>query len=127
MTMSGDAEFTLDEVVTMLALRPLSGGGWGKDMATTDIYAPMEKVSAYRLLTPDQAAWRSIEHEEMWTAYMGAPLQIELKTELRSDMTVVEAGKGTWIQVPQGCWMRLTPLGDWCLAGRIGHAEPATN
>jgi len=121
--MSGGDDFTLDEVVAFLSLHPLAGGGWGKDMATSDLTEPTEEVSAYRLLTPDMAQWRSLKREERWTNYMGSPLQLEVKTEDDSQVGVLEAGQGQWATLPAGCWLRLVPLGDWSLGGRIGVPE----
>lgn len=121
--MSGEEDFDLDEVVAFLSLQPLAGGGWGKDMATSDLVEPTDVVSAYRLLTPDLAQWRSLEREEKWTNYMGSPLQLEVKTEDASQVGVLEAGLGQWAELPAGCWLRLVPLGDWSLAGRIGAPE----
>lgn len=121
--MSGEADFNLDEVIAFLSLKPLSGGGWGKDMAQSDLTEPTDVVSAYRLLTPDLAQWRSLDHDEKWTAYMGSQLQLEVKTETASQVGVLTPGKGEWADLPAGCWLRLVPLGDWTLAGRIGVAE----
>lgn len=123
MQMSGDADFSLDEVVAFLSLKPLAGGGWGKDMAQTDLVEPSDVVSAYRLVTPELASWRSVEREELWTSYMGSRLQIEVTTDAGAQIDVIEAGQGAWVQIPEGCWLRLTPLGEWTLAGRIGVPE----
>lgn len=121
--MSGEEDFTAEDVVMMLSLAPLAGGGWGKDMATSDLAEPTELVSAYRLITADMADWRSLPREEIWTAYMGASLQIEVTTKAGPRVEVIEAGMGAWVTVPAGSWLRLTPLGGWTLAGRIGVPE----
>ncbi|WP_409020256.1 cupin domain-containing protein [Brevundimonas vesicularis] len=107
----------------MLSLAPLAGGGWGKNMATSDLAEPTDLVSAYRLITAEMADWRSILREEIWTAYMGAPLQVEVTLSSGPRVEVIEAGVGTWVTVPAGSWSRLTPLGNWTLAGRIGVPE----
>ena len=123
MGMSAEADFSLNEVIAFLSLKPLAGGGWGKDMAQSDLTEADEVVSAYRLLTPDLAQWRSLEREEKWTNYMGSPLQLEVKTVDASQVGVLEAGLGQWADLPAGCWLRVVPLGDWSLAGRIGVPE----
>ena len=55
--MEGEADFTLEEVVENLGLRPLVEGGWGRPMAGADAAARGEAVGAYRLLTPEAMGW----------------------------------------------------------------------
>lgn len=114
------ADFTLEEVIESLGLRPLGGGGWGRLMGP-GTSEPGEKVSAYRLLMPDAPSdWRAVEVEELWTAYMGAALEIELATEAGVRRETLTAGSGRWLTVPAGGWVRTRVVGGWCLAGRIG-------
>ena len=122
--MEGEADFTLEEVVENLGLRPLAEGGWGRPMAGADADARGEAVGAYRLLTPEAPAdWRAIEAEELWTAYMGAALEVELATETGVRRETLAAGSGQWVTVPAGGWLRTRAVGGWCLAGRIGQAQ----
>ena len=114
------ANFTLEEVVESLGLQPLSGGGWGRLMGA-GTSEPSGVVSAYRLLTPNAPSdWRAVEVEELWTAYMGAPLEVELATEAGVRRETLTAGSGRWLTVPAGGWVRTRVVGGWCLAGRIG-------
>jgi len=120
--MEGETDFTVEEVVDNLGLTPLGDGGWGRDMEPVDLAASGGLVSAYRLLTADMAEdWRATAVEELWTAYMGAALEIELATEAGVLRETVAAGSGLWVTVPEGGWLRLRALGAWCLAGRIGQ------
>lgn len=122
--MKGEADFTLEEVVENLGLRPLGDGDWGRLMAGMDAAAPGTPVGAYRLLTPEASDdWRVAEAEELWTAYMGAPLEVELATETGVRRETLEAGAGQWVTVPAGGWLRTRAIGGWCLAGRIGQAQ----
>ncbi|RJT21764.1 hypothetical protein D5I55_14970 [Chakrabartia godavariana] len=114
------ADFTLEEVVESLGLRPLGDGGWGRLMGP-GASEPGETVSAYRLLTPDAPSdWRAVEVEELWTAYMGAALEVELATKAGVRRETLTAGSGRWLTVPAGGWVRTRVVGGWCLAGRIG-------
>lgn len=114
------ADFTLEEVIESLGLRPLGGGGWGRLMGL-GASEPGETVSAYRLLTPDAPSdWRAVEVDELWTAYMGAALEVELATEAGVRRETLTAGSGRWLTVPAGGWVRTRVVGGWCLAGRIG-------
>lgn len=122
--MDGEADFKLEEIVENLGLRPLADGGWGRLMAGADAAAPGTPVSAYRLLTPEASDdWRVAGAEELWTAYMGAALQVELATEAGVRRETLAAGSGLWITIPAGGWMRTRAIGGWCLAGRIGQAQ----
>ncbi|MET4684967.1 cupin domain-containing protein [Brevundimonas faecalis] len=123
--MQGETDFTLEEVVGNLSLARLSGGGWGRVMGEVGaVPAPGERVSAYRLLTHEAAEdWRAVEVEELWTAYMGAALALETATETGVRHSTIEAGSGAWARIPAGGWLRIRPLGDWCLAGRIGPMQ----
>lgn len=117
------ADFTLEEVVESLGLRPLGDGGWGRLMGAGSS-EPGETVGAYRLLTPDAPSdWRAIEVEELWTAYMGAPLEAELATETGVRRETLASGSGLWITIPPGGWLRMRAVGGWCLAGRIGTEQ----
>ena len=99
-------------------------GGWGRPMAGADAAARGEAVGAYRLLTPEASDdWRVAGAEELWTAYMGAALQVELATEAGVRRETLAAGSGLWITIPAGGWMRTRAIGGWCLAGRIGQAQ----
>ncbi len=114
------ADFTLEEVVESLGLRPLGGGGWGRLMGA-GTSEPGATVSAYRLLTPETLDdWRAVEVEELWTAYMGAALEVDLATEAGVRRETLTAGSGRWLTVPAGGWVRTRVVGGWCLAGRIG-------
>jgi|SynMetStandDraft_2_1070026.scaffolds.fasta_scaffold00069_62 predicted cupin superfamily sugar epimerase len=122
--MEGEADFTLEEVVENLGLRPLVEGGWGRPMAGADAAARGEAVGAYRLLTPEAPPdWRVVEAEELWTAYMGAALEVELATDTGVRREILAAGSGVWVTVPAGGWLRTRAVGGWCLAGRIGQAQ----
>lgn len=122
--MEDEADFTLEEVVENLGLRPLGEGGWGRPMAGADAAGPGTPVGVYRLLTPEAPPdWRAIEAEELWTAYMGAALEIELATETGVRRETLAAGSGLWITVPAGGWLRTRAVGGWCLAGRIGTVQ----
>jgi len=113
-------EFTVDEVIDSLGLRSLENGGWGRVMAVGEGTALSGVVSAYRLLTPDAPSdWRTIEVEELWTAYMGAALEVELATEAGVRCETLTAESGRWLTVPEGGWVRTRVVGGWCLAGRI--------
>ena len=46
-------EFTVDEVIDSLGLKPLENGGWGRVMAAGEGTASSGVVSVYRLLTPE--------------------------------------------------------------------------
>lgn len=114
-------EFTVDEVIDGLGLRPVENGGWGRVMAAGEGAAPSGVVSAYRLLTPDAPSdWRAVEVQELWTAYMGAALEVELATEAGVRRETLTAGSGWWLTVKAGGWVRTRVVGGWCLAGRIG-------
>lgn len=116
-------EFTVDEVIDNLGLRPLADGGWERVMAV-DGAEPRGVVSAYRLLTPETSDdWRAVEVEELWTAYMGAALEVELATEAGVRRETLTAGSGQWATVPAGGWFRIRVVGGWCLAGRIGPVQ----
>ena len=122
--MEGEADFTLEEVVENLGLRPLADGGWGRPMAGADTVAPGTPVGVYRLLTLEASDdWRVTEAEELWTAYMGAALEVELATDTGVRRETLAAGSGLWVTVPAGGWLRTRALGGWCLAGRIGQAQ----
>lgn len=115
-----DADFTVEEVVQTLGLTPLGDGEWGRVMGTAEATAG-SLVSAYRLLTNETSGdWRAVKAEELWTAYMGAGLEVELATDGGLRRETVEAGSGVWMVAPPGGWLRTRPLGVWCLAGRIG-------
>lgn len=115
------ADFTVDEVVGNLGLTPLGDGVWGRVMEPADLAASGGLVSAYRLLTTEVSEdWRATEAEERWTAYMGAALELELATETGVVRETVAAGSGLWVTVPEGGWLRVRALGEWCLAGWIG-------
>ncbi|MCO8017660.1 cupin domain-containing protein [Brevundimonas diminuta] len=114
-------EFTVDEVIDSLGLKPLENGGWGRVMAAGEETAPSGVVSAYRLLTPEMSDdWRAVEVDELWTAYMGAALEVELATKAGVRRETLTAGSGRWLTVPAGGWVRTRVVGGWCLAGRIG-------
>lgn len=117
-------DFTVQEVIETLGLAPLPGGGWGRVMDLVVPVAPGMRVSAYRLLTAEAGAeWRAVEAEELWTAYMGAPLEVEAATETGARRETIAPGSGIWARAPAGGWVRPRSLGDWTLAGRIGLAE----
>lgn len=117
-------DFTVQEVIETLGLAPLPGGGWGRVMGPDALAAPGTPVSAYRLLTAEAAAeWRAVEAEELWTAYMGAPLEVEAATETGARRETITPGSGVWARAPAGGWVRSRSLGDWTLAGRIGLAD----
>lgn len=118
-------DFTVEEVVMTLGLARLPGGGWGRVMEPTiEPTAAGGLVSAYRLLTAEETGdWRAAEAEELWTAYMGAGLEVELATEAGVRRERVEAGSGVWITAPQGGWLRTRALGAWCLAGWVGPGD----
>lgn len=119
--MEGEADFTRDEVIDSLGLRPLDDGGWGRVMAAGEGTAPSGVVSAYRLLTPETLDdWRAVEAEELWTIYMGAALEVELATEAGVRRETLTAGSGRWLTVPEGGWVRTRVVGGWCLSGWIG-------
>lgn len=93
-------------------------------MAAADGAEPHGVVSAYRLLTPETSDdWRAVEVEELWTAYMGAALEVELATEAGVRRETLTAGSGQWATVPAGGWFRIRVVGGWCLAGRIGPVQ----
>lgn len=120
--MEGEVDFTVEEVVENLGLAPLAEGVWGRRMDETQ--APGVATGVYRLLTPQAAHdWRATETEELWIAYMGAPLEIEMATETGVRRETVNAGSGLWITVPPDHWIRTRAIDGWCLAGRIGRAE----
>ncbi|WP_427788836.1 cupin domain-containing protein [Brevundimonas diminuta] len=117
--MEGEADFTVEEVVENLGLAPLAEGVWGRRMDATQ--AADVATGVYRLLTPQAAHdWRATEAEELWIAYMGAPLEIEMASESGVRRETVNAGSGLWITVPPDSWIRTRAIGGWCLAGRIG-------
>ncbi len=90
-------------------------------MAAGEETAPSGVVSAYRLLTPEMSDdWRAVEVDELWTAYMGAALEVELATKAGVRRETLTAGSGRWLTVPAGGWVRMRVVGGWCLAGRIG-------
>ncbi len=117
-------DFTVEEVIDNLGLRPLEDGGWERVMTAAGGAEPSGVVSAYRLLTPDASYdWRAVDAEELWTAYMGAALEIELATEAGVRRETLTAGSGQWATVPAGGWFRIRVVGGWCLAGRIGPVQ----
>ena len=117
-------DFTVEEVIDSLGLCPLGDGGWERAMAAADGAEPRGVVSAYRLLTPETSHdWRAVEVEELWTAYMGAALEVELATESGVRRETLAAGSGRWVTVPAGGWFRARALDGWCLAGRVGPVQ----
>lgn len=117
------ADFTVEEVVENLGLRPLADGGWGRLMGD-GTSGPGGATGVYRLLTPDAPAdWRAVEAEELWTAYMGAPLEVELATEAGVLRETLTPGSGLWVTISAGGWLRTRPIGGWCLAGWVGPVQ----
>ena len=119
-----DDDFTAEEVAMNLGLSPHPEGGYAGQMAGQ---APdAERISAYRLLVAgdEQPQWRPMDTEELWTAYMGASLVLEIATGGPVHREVSEAGQGQWLSAPAGAWVRLIPQGPWTLAGRIGKPDP---
>ena len=117
-------DFTAEEVISNLGLRALGDGAWERVMAAAGGAGASGVVSAYRLLTPGASHdWRAADAEELWTAYLGAALEVELATEAGVRRETLTAGSGQWATVPAGGWFRARAVDGWCLAGRIGPVQ----
>jgi predicted cupin superfamily sugar epimerase len=120
----GKVDFTVEEVIENLGLRALGDGAWGRVMGEEGGAVQNGVVSAYRLITTETPCdWRAVEAEELWTAYMGAALELELASEAGVLLETLTAGSGRWLTVPEGGWIRTRAIGGWCLAGRIGPVQ----
>lgn len=118
-----DDDFTADEVAMNLGLSPHPDGGFYRILPGQDAHA--ERISSYRLLlSNDDVQWQPMDSEELWTAYMGAPLRLEIATggPVHGEQSL--AGEGHWLSAPAGAWVRLIPQGPWTLAGRIAKPDP---
>lgn len=119
----GDDDFTADEVAMNLGLAPHPAGGFYRILPGQE--ADAEKIASYRLICTDQdPQWMPMDGEEMWTAYMGAPLVLEIATGGPVMREASKAGDGHWMTAPSGAWVRLVPQGPWTLAGRIAKPDP---
>lgn len=118
-----DDDFTAEEVAMNLGLTPHPEGGYARQTVAQD--ADASRVSCYRLLVAeDDPQWRPMEVEEMWTAYMGSPLLLEIATGGPVHGEISQVGEGQWLSAPAGAWVRVIPQGPWTLAGRIGKPDP---
>ena len=117
-------DFTPEEVATNLGLTPHPEGGYARQMVGQD--GETGRVSCYRLLVAgdDEPQWCPMEAEELWTAYMGSALVLEIATGGPVHREVSEVGQGQWLSAPAGAWVRVVPQGPWTLAGRIGKPDP---
>lgn len=106
-----------------LGLSPHPDGGYHRVLPGQD--PSSERVSSYRLLLAAQdVPWSPMDSEELWTAYMGAPLRLEIATGGPVHAELSKAGEGQWLTAPAGAWVRLIPQGPWTLAGRIAKPDP---
>lgn len=121
--MSDSDDFTAEEVAMNLGLTPYPGGGFYRLFPNQEPDA--ERVVAYRLLIGgEDPQWTPMESEEMWTAYMGAPLTLEIATGGPVHCETANPGDGQWLSAPAGAWVRVVPQGAWTLAGRIAKPNP---
>lgn len=119
-----DDDFTAEEVAMNLGLTPHPEGGYVRMMMGQE--ADAERVSSYRLLVSgdEEPKWKPMESEELWTAYMGSALVLEIATGGPVHREISNPGDGNWMSAPAGAWVRLVPQGPWSLAARIGKPDP---
>ena len=117
-----DDDFTAEEVAMNLGLTPHPDGGYYRVLPHQEPHA--EQVASYRLLlAQDDPQWVPMEAEEMWTAYMGSTLVLEIATGGPVHTETSMSGEGHWMSAPAGAWVRLIPQGPWTLAGRIAKPD----
>ena len=118
MTEEGEIMFSADEIIANLSLSPHPEGGHFRPMARDPGLAACgsEAVTEYRLLAAEDADdWRPVEATEIWAFYMGAPLEIEIATDLGLRPLVLGPDQRQ-IAAPAGAWRRMRSQGDWSLA-----------
>jgi len=111
-------EFSADEIIANLSLTPHPEGGHFRTMARDPglTVCGSEAATDYRLLTAGDAdEWRPVEATEIWAFYMGAPLEIEIATDLGLRPLVLGPDQRQ-IAAPAGAWRRMRSQGDWSLA-----------
>lgn len=120
MTEEGEIVFSADEIIANLSLSPHPEGGHFRPMARDPGLAACgpDAATEYRLLTAEDADdWRPVEAAEIWAFYMGAPLEIEIATDLGLRPLVLGPDR-RHIAAPAGIWRRMRSQGDWTLAAR---------
>jgi uncharacterized protein len=119
----------LEEIIRSLDLKPHPEGGWYRELhrSTLRVGTPRASRSAltsiyYLLQRQERSRWHTVEADEIWHFYAGAPLELfAYEPVARMFVRRVLAPPGDECEpaavIPAGTWQAARTLGDYSLVG----------
>ena len=111
-------------MIERLGLLPHPEGGWYRETwRGADVAGRPVGTSTYYLIEEGvPARWHRIDADEVWSWHAGAPLELAIsedgKTETRRILgTALERDERPQRVVPAGAWQSARTLGEWTLIG----------
>ncbi|MCF6302443.1 MAG: cupin domain-containing protein [Devosiaceae bacterium] len=112
-------------LIEMLELKPHPEGGWYKQMFEDlpEGETRAKSTAIYYLLERgDRSHWHRVDAAEIWHFYAGAPLELAISADGKSENSQVlgtnmAIGERPQLVVKPGEWQSAKSLGDWTLCG----------
>ena len=114
---------TADELIRHLGLQPHpEGGHYCETFRASDSPRGASTAIYFLLKAGERSHWHTVDADEIWHHYAGAPLELSLSDDGRSARRLrlgTDFGIGEQPQavVPRGVWQAARSLGAWTLIG----------
>ena len=114
---------TADEMIALLGLQPHPEGGHYRQTFRAPDQPRGASAAIYFLLkSGERSHWHTVDADELWHYYAGAPLELSLSEDGRSVRRLrlgidFDIGEQPQLLVPRGVWQAARSLGAWTLIG----------
>lgn len=112
------------EVIERLGLLPHPEGGWYRETwRGVDVDGRAVGTSTYYLLEEGEPArWHRVDADEVWSWHAGAPLELAVSEDGRTETrrilgTALARDERPQLVVPARAWQSARTLGAWTLVG----------
>jgi len=107
-----------DRLIAHLGLQPHPEGGHFRETFRDANRGRAHSTAIYFLLRRGESSrFHRVDAAEVWHFYRGAPLELQIGTDVVILGPDLEAGQQPPVAVPPGAWQAARSLGDYTLVG----------